>query len=1251
MIIKATIEEDLHGHADEAERAFREANDPPEEDEDEETTGLLPRLLAGEVIEGYETTQTIGTDAVNAVELPWLFERVVGTVCRSQDIYDNDRALKEILFYCGTNAQYACALSERLGCLIVLIEPDAYEDINRFLEEDRLKEIADAGFKLGLVVGRRSLDEDTNKAERAILFKLQAAGIKATCKYLRFVPNKLGKTIAINNEMALSVMGFPEMHHAARRLWHNGGLWAGPALPPERLVKPNTEAEIVTCGWKEIAAEKQAVELLKRITITHKTPGMPSRLDDFGRLPELELDSNVPFTFMRVAHGGGKTYRVKQICNEINKLGGTSIHICPLRTLVTAAEDNYGAIGRDQLIDGAIFSSTSLISKNLFNHEDEEGNVQGRDISLCPESLTELSKIGMSIAKLQHALDLDANKGKTVNLILDELPSTLERLQESSTIKKVGLTLKTFAELIQFVISTGGRVICMSADMTQSHIDLMLRLGGFKASDVTDPAVCNVINPTFACPQDYKRTVMMSQCINATTLRFIAAVEEGIEKQRTTLLLVNIKSESNTKSTRTFESLVKRLVSTDARILCIDADSRAVVNSEEYLFMEATAVEQMEMMSEYDVIISTGCITSGVNWDSQLHAHIPDDVIHRIFVVETGKWGATNALQAANRARNPDIAVEIYAPNKPCHTKHFGFNPTTDDIKKQVSETADEFALMLKGIDSDIEIADNSGHYEPPIPEFEQSMVGWVQSTMASNERDQKIEAHRKSNRPWFHSYCERLALEQVELANPYVAIRSYAAINGYRIIDIDDSHMPVFEKTHAAQCRKKEAVTNTEVLSCLLGGTISVESAERIRQLTSSLQEEINICSGLRPEGIKARIAEIVADNVAINAELMKAKTRKERKAKHQSLKSYALLSDVKLRELRALLLLSRMSEAQIIAMQVDDSNPWLNEDVRTAALEMLARKGAVDEQFIEDVTKTQYAALCVKARLTPTERLMKLRGDAADIAVLDFDFSNQNDWSPTDWCRFARSRMPSFLFTRMLLTLEDKHQDTLKKYFLRKSKDEMTAARLLMPAASIKAARALATDGVAKELLQFEGRYAVKRSSNLVEVAASALGVTVDELIVTNEELVAISKKQKAMWDFVVRSAMARPEHYPNHKVLTDATPNVVRLGEALLKNRQRLSGMFDSLAVKPKGTGANQKWCFYLSKALTEISRSLPTKVVETRTSSNRQQYWVLLERSDLIAPDVASQWIKRTWNRLSEAVKMDDSIKTLLDGGDF
>ena len=925
-----------------------------------------------------------------------------------------------------------------------------------------------------------------------------------------------------------------------------------------------------------------------------------------------------------------------------------SVHICPLRSLVKAAAANYRALGKQELDADETLKSVGTISRALFNAEDEDGSTVGRDISLCPESLTEFSKSGLSLPKLAAALEMDCNKGKTINVVLDELPATIERLQTSSTIRKVGLTLKVFGDLLKLAISSGGKIICMSADLNQSHVNLILRLAGLGTDAAADPAKVVTVNPGFSCPQDFKRTIHFSKCINSTTQRLVAAVMEGMQKQRTTLLLVNIKSETSTKSTVTFEGVIRRLCGAQTRILTIDADRRSVRGSEEERFMEApTVLEQMQMMDEYDIIISTGCITSGVNWDAQAFDEIPDDVIHKVFVIDTGRWGATNTLQAANRVRNQDISVEIYAPTQAHNKTFFGFNPTPGDVKEKLTNIADNFASMLKGIDSDLVLADECAIQIPEPEPTDNFCVNFC--NLQQHAAD--VEAAKQKPRPWFDSYCELRSLEEIERRNPYVAVRTLAALNGYYISEIDDTHTSVFDRTQMAQFRKNVTSANSEWLASLLGGEISMEAFERLRELQSTVETERMICNGLTAAGIAERIQQIQHQHRGLVMQHIKGKTKAVRRERHQARKHLTLLTTALSLDLRALLLIQRHNKQELIAFTPDDGNFWCNTEVKTHALEMLARDGATQELFIEPVTPTEYASLLSKTKPTPMERLMKQRGECADVAVLDPEFTNDDGWSATQWCRFARSRMPKFLFLRMLLTLKEEQLTTLKKYFLRKSKDELTAARLELPAASIRAAEALVKGGVATHILKFEGRYAVERSTDNVALAAAALGVTPAGLIATNAEIAAISRSKDAMWTFVINAVRSQADDYPKHRLLWDTSPHIQALSDDISKRRSALGGLFDGMSGQPQGSGNKQKHCAYLAKALREISRCTLTKVGEVRTSQARQQYWVMLEDDDLIPATIARNWIERTWHRLASTVNMADTVKSLVDSGDF
>lgn len=1258
MQVKNTIEEDIHGYADEAEREYRERNYPQESDDNEQgvdTEALLPRILRGEAVEGFQTTQQLGEHSIASGNYHWLWDLAApDDIIISEACKENNRCIATVLVSLGIHPHDLEFIAERTGMIVINYYSEDeygnenYQGLKASLSVEVLQALSDHGLKVALLGSWRSDVKDIASAQTSLIFRCKEAGFDMDVYSYRLIPNEHGRTLPINNPISILSLAKDFRFNPFTKYWiYEGQLWAD-RIESENAVRPDLKVEFICRDWRWLSSERQAILLERKMRLKRRTNGTPERLDEYGRLPSIDFSKAGKYVHIKCPHGGGKTHQLITFCRDTNKRGGISIHICALRTLVTAAVKNFGAIGRDELIEnGGVFSSKHLISSRLFNHVDEDGNTVGRDISLCPESMTGMSKIGMTAAKLRDVLAMPENQGKQVNLILDELPAVLSRLQTSSTIKKVGATLTAFKDLIELVHETGGKVITMSADLNDAHIKLIMQLGGYTTEDLHKPEIATIVCPSVSAPEPTRRTIHLSQCLNSTTQRFIQAVREGIEKQRTTLLLVNIKAETNAKSTLTFEGMLRRLIGRDTRILVIDADRRAVVGSNEHEFMNADALTQMEMMKDWDVIISTGCITSGVNWDAQRHSHIPDDVIHSVYAIETGRWGATNVLQAGNRVRNQDIPVEIYAPTMGCHTKHFGRNPEPETVKLMLQETANDFALMLKGIDSEIEIVDEAGEVlEPPID----PATGEPRPLTKMGKMRLK-RAQAKKIRPWFDHHCSTVSLEQHELANPYIAVRTYAAMNGYRVVEIDDTHMAVSEKTETARMRKSVASFNSDVKAALLGGAISVEAADRIHGLETVLACEVNTCGGLTSEVIKQRIKELTAINKTGVLENLKGKTRREKKLQHQAMAGLTLMSRSLSLELRSLLLIRRLGRDGIKQMQPDEGNHWINTEVQQYALQLLSRDGAVNETFVEDVSTGQLEALRQKERLTPMERLRKERGECADVCCLEPDFSDAGDWSPMDWCLFARSHQPKFLFTRMLMQQDASSLQTIQKYYLRHSKDETTAARLALPAAAIKAARCLVEKQLARHIFLFEGRYLVRRADDRVTLAERALGVEPGALDLTPAEAQGIRKSNKNLWSYVVGQITSNPEQYPRHCLLTDDHHHIQDLAEDLLKNQKALTGMFDSMAVNPKGSKGHKKYCQYLSKALAEVCKGELTKVHERRTSKERVGYFVLMERPNLIPPKIGYAWVKRTWERLAYRVNTQDQIKLALDSGDF
>ena len=148
MVTEATIEEDIYSFPDEAEEAYRKLNTDTEE-KDDQPEALLPLVLSGVDVEGYETADNVGGDLISENKCGWLAVQTnADAIAWGYDAYKAGRVRKEIVVAFGCTTGQATIIAERTGSIVVSYEKHHLAEAATALDAACLQRLSEAGFEL-----------------------------------------------------------------------------------------------------------------------------------------------------------------------------------------------------------------------------------------------------------------------------------------------------------------------------------------------------------------------------------------------------------------------------------------------------------------------------------------------------------------------------------------------------------------------------------------------------------------------------------------------------------------------------------------------------------------------------------------------------------------------------------------------------------------------------------------------------------------------------------------------------------------------------------------------------------------------------------------------------------------------------------------------------------------------------------------------------------------------------------------------
>lgn len=214
-------------------------------------------------------------------------------------------------------------------------------------------------------------------------------------------------------------------------------------------------------------------------------------------------------------------------------------------------------------------------------------------------------------------------------VILDEFDQILWHLLNSNTCRHTRVKiLETFKELIEVVLSTGGRVIAMDAQLSDLSINFLRSLSGYN------------IKP-FIVRNDWKPTdcweVRISSGDDASAL--LKKVVEMLNQAKKVILFTDSQKVTSTWGTINLEEFFKRECP-NIEMLSIDSENMADPNHPAYGIIGNVN----ESLKQYALVICSPSISSGVSIDIRGH-------FAEVFGIFQGSITVNDCLQSLARVR------------------------------------------------------------------------------------------------------------------------------------------------------------------------------------------------------------------------------------------------------------------------------------------------------------------------------------------------------------------------------------------------------------------------------------------------------------------------------------------------------------------------------------------------------------------------------------------------------------------------
>jgi hypothetical protein len=294
-------------------------------------------------------------------------------------------------------------------------------------------------------------------------------------------------------------------------------------------------------------------------------------------LGPLNLPEDASFVLVRAPKGAGKSYAVKPVCDEHTSDGGK---VMAITHRVQLGQEQCNKLG---------------IPFAAEHWDAPEGTMFG--YGLCIDSMHS-----------QSGVRYDASIAKGAIIILDEVVQFVWHLLHSITAvadRRMEI-LQNLRDTLQIALTTGGKVICMDADLDDLTVQFILNLSGLhtiKPYVITNdhksetPKVVNTYNK----PEDLLNAI------------FTEATAQSLrpEAERQALMITTQSQKAKSRhSTRTLEAVVKQHLP-GLRVVRVDSKTVANPNHDAYRCTENVN----EFVKQWDVIIVSPTWGTGVSID------------------------------------------------------------------------------------------------------------------------------------------------------------------------------------------------------------------------------------------------------------------------------------------------------------------------------------------------------------------------------------------------------------------------------------------------------------------------------------------------------------------------------------------------------------------------------------------------------------------------------------------------------------
>jgi Domain of unknown function (DUF3854) len=217
-------------------------------------------------------------------------------------------------------------------------------------------------------------------------------------------------------------------------------------------------------------------------------------------------------------------------------------------------------------------------------------------------------------------------------LILDEIEQVIWHILNSTTCRQRRTEiLKKLKQFINTVLSTGGLIIGLDADLSDRSIDYLLEL--IEGEIKPKPWICE----NQYKPKENKTKVLFYDFTNPS--RIVRQIEESLADGEK--LYICADSRDGTFSTTGLTQKLQKQFPT-LRILCVDANTTSTLGHPAVGFVDSIN----EQITSWDVVICSPSVGSGVSIDIRGHF----DKVFGIFIGVIPDWEARQALA---RLREP----------------------------------------------------------------------------------------------------------------------------------------------------------------------------------------------------------------------------------------------------------------------------------------------------------------------------------------------------------------------------------------------------------------------------------------------------------------------------------------------------------------------------------------------------------------------------------------------------------------------